>query len=162
MADDKGSRLTLRYLSEQIGLLADQVGAVDGRLTERVADLDDRLNERVQLMATTLSDRIGQLDDRLVPLQEDVAALNAAVNTLIGLDGVAQEMANLVEMAGAAFSLLGPPAPPRPGVATAIERLAESTSPDLELGELLLDNAASPFIGDPGLYLIQTTGRTQP
>jgi hypothetical protein len=162
MADDKGPRLTLRSLSGQIDLLAEQVGAVDGRLTERVADLDDRLNERVQLMATSLSDRIGQLDDRLVPLQEHVATLHAAVTTLIGLDGVAQEMANLVELAGAALSVLGPPAPPGPGVATAIERLAESTSPNLELGELLLDNAASPFIGDPGLYLIQTTGRILP
>lgn len=153
--------MTVRDLSRQVDLLADQVGAVDGRLTERVADLDDRLSERVELMATTLSDGIGQLGDRLVPLQEDVAALNAAVSTLIGLDGVAQEMANLVELAGAAFSVVGPPAPPGPGVATAIERLAESTSPDLELGELLLHNAASPYIGDPRLYPIQTTGRTQ-
>jgi hypothetical protein len=138
------------------------VSAVDGRLTERVADLDDRVSERMELMATALSDSIGQLDAQLAPLQENVAALSSAVGTLIGLDGVAQELANLVELAGTAVSVLGPPAPPGPGVATAIERLTESTSPDLELGELLLDNAASPFIGDPGLYLIQTTGRTQP
>ena len=115
------------------------------------------LGRRVDLLAQ----QVRAIDDRLVPLQENVATLSGAVNTLIGLDGVAQELANLVELASTAVSVLGPPAPPKPGVTTAIERLTESTSPDLELGELLLDNAASPFIGDPGLYLIQATGRTQ-
>src|SRR3954447_21544445 len=104
MASNQASdRVTVRDLSRQVDLLADQVGAIDNALTERVADLDDRLGERGDGMASAVSDSIGQLDSRLVPLQENVANLNGAVSTLIGLDGVAQGMADLVDLAGAAI-----------------------------------------------------------
>jgi hypothetical protein len=163
MPSDQGTgKVTVRDLSRQVDLLVDQVSAVDDRLTGRVADLDERVSERMELLATALGDSIGRLDAQLAPLQENVAALSGAVSTLTGLDGIAQELAELVDLARTVVSVLGPPAPPGRGVAIAITRLTESTSPDLELGELQLDNAASPFIGDPGLYLIETTGRTQP
>ena len=161
MADRTAARPTLAELDRRLGAMEDRLVTVDDQLTERAAEMGERLEGNVRGVAHALGERITQVEEqRLVPLQGDVASLTAAVNSLIGLDGIAQELANLVDIASQALGVVGPPAPPGPGVAVAIQLLVAATPPDLQMGELVLSNASPPYIGDPTLYVPVLAGRS--
>lgn len=130
-SEQSADRPNLRRLSTQIDELTDQLGQLDATFTDRVA----------------------AIDAVLVPMQQDVATLNMAVRSLVGLDGVAQEVARLADVMDSAVGVLGPPAPPQPGVGAAIQAIKDAVGPDYYLRDLPVANDPPPYIGEPRLFV---------
>lgn len=135
-SEESSNRPSLRGLSTQINALNGSVGQLDNALTTRIS----------------------AIEAVLLPLQQDVATLNAAVRSLVGLDGVAQEVAKLVDVMDSVAGFLGPPAPPHPGVSAAMQAIQAAVGAGYTLRDIPVRNDPPPVIGDPRLFVSYRRG----